>query len=180
MTNITGTAASTTQPSSQKSSGTAPDAAAGISTDDYELMTEFRLRVFKLYGLLLQESENTLAGSKLTRSRNLLLGVLERAGQPMTASQIAHEMGQTRQGVSRLVALLAADGYLALTDNPYHRSSKLVSLTAAGKIAHDRALQLHVDLTQTNPFPVSSAELRTTCEVMAAVIASMESGQSAY
>lgn len=163
-----------------KSTRTTVSSAAGVSTDDYTLMTEFRLQVFKLYGLLLQESESSLAGSKLTRSRNLLLGVLERAGQPMTASQIAHEMGQTRQGVSRLVALLVEDGYLALSDNPYHRSSKLVSLTAAGQTAHDRALQLHRELTHTNPFPVSSADLRTTCAVMATVIASMESGQSTY
>lgn len=147
---------------------------------DYDLMTEFRLRVFKLYGQLLKETEDQLTDSKLTRSRSLLLGILERVGEPITSSQIAHEMGQTRQGIGRLVSLLVKDGFLALQDNPRHRGSKLVALTAAGRAAHQQALAMHKALTERSPFPVSDQDLRTACAVMAAISANLDADPDSY
>lgn len=145
-----------------------------------KLMTQFRLSVFKLNGLLLKKTEDSLSDSKLTRSRNLVLGVLVRLGRPMTISQIATEMGQTRQGVGRLVGLLAQDGYLEMTDNPYHRNSKLAHITESGNYAYAAARESHEKRTREHPFPVDGKELEITCNVLNQVIEHLESDADVY
>jgi DNA-binding MarR family transcriptional regulator len=150
------------------------------NTDLEKLMTRFRLGVFKLNGLLLAETENALDGTGLTRSRNLLLGVLVRAGQPLTIPQICHEMGQTRQGVGRMVSLLVKDGFLELQDNPLHKKSHLVKITPKGEAARKSANERHLELSKALPFPVAEADLETACQVMAAVIEHLETAAEAY
>jgi DNA-binding MarR family transcriptional regulator len=151
-----------------------------LNDEVYHLMTHFRLSLFKLYGLLLKESDDTLATTNLTRSRNLLLGTLGRMNKPMTVSQLAHEMGHSRQAVSRMSSLMVKEGYLTETDNPYHRRSKLLSMTEAGRGAWQEALKRHVDLTLSNPYPVNLDDLRTTCDVLNTMTEHLESNQSAY
>ena len=150
------------------------------NSDFAKLMTQFRLEVFKLNGLFLAATETDLDGIGLTRSRNLLLGIVIRAGQPLTIPQICHEMGQTRQGVGRLVSLLVKDGFLEYRDNPLHRRSMLVAVTAKGEKAHRLARERHLQRTHALPFPVAEADLETACQVMAAVIEHLETAAEAY
>ena len=140
-------------------------------------MTQCRLRIFKLYGLLLKETEGTLSDTKLTRSRSLVIGTIVKAEKAMT---IAHEMGQTRQGISRLVSSLVADGYLFFSENPYHRNSKLVNVSPEGIAAYKKALKLHIKLSQEHPFPVDDASLAQTCDVLAKIIEHLENNTTAY
>lgn len=149
-------------------------------TELEHLMTRFRLGVFKLNGLLLTETEHALDSINLTRSRTRLLGVLVRSARPLTIPQICHEMGQTRQGVGRLVALLAKDGFLEYRDNPIHQKSKLIALTDAGKEAHRQAEENHLRLSREMPFPVSEKDLATATKVIDKVIDHLESSQESY
>jgi DNA-binding MarR family transcriptional regulator len=50
-----------------------------------------------------------------------------------TVPAIARRLGVTRQAVQRIADLLVADGLVALDDNPGHRRSPHVRLTAEGR-----------------------------------------------
>ncbi|MBV8117235.1 MAG: MarR family transcriptional regulator, partial [Candidatus Eremiobacteraeota bacterium] len=62
-----------------------------------------------------------------------VVGAIEMAGRPLAVSQIARNMGLTRQSVQRLVNELEADGFVVLADNPNHRRASLASLTPTGR-----------------------------------------------
>ena len=145
-----------------------------------QLMTDVRLGVFKLNGLLLRNSENKLKDTKLTKARALVLGVVAQSERAMTPSQIAHEMGQSRQGVGRLVAQLVNDGFLQLEENPYHQNSKLVSFTEVGRVMHEESHARHQRLSKEHPFPVTTQDLKITYDTIKAIIAHLESSQEAY
>jgi DNA-binding MarR family transcriptional regulator len=51
---------------------------------------------------------------------------------PLTVPQIAQMRPTSRQRMQRLADELAAEGLVAFVDNPKHRRSKLVQLTATG------------------------------------------------
>ncbi len=77
-------------------------------------------------------------GNSLVRPAGLttawwqVLGALGYAPTPLTVSDIARAMGLTRQGVQRVVDLLAAHGHVAFTPNPHHQRAKLVAITEPG------------------------------------------------
>ena len=62
---------------------------------------------------------------------------------PLTVPQIAEMRPTSRQRMQRLADELAAEGLVAFADNPRHRRSKLVRLTAKGN-RHYRRLNLQL------------------------------------
>ena len=88
---------------------------------------EIVLEVFRLNGLLIDAGNSLTAPVGQTSARWQVLGAA--AGGPASVSQIAREMGLTRQAVQRTADLLAADGLVRYTDNPHHRRAKLVTVT---------------------------------------------------
>ena len=62
---------------------------------------------------------------------------------PLTVPQIARMRPTSRQRMQRLADELAGQGLVRFVDNPGHRRSKLVRLTARGE-AHYRALDAHL------------------------------------
>ncbi|MEA3292769.1 MAG: MarR family transcriptional regulator [Pseudomonadota bacterium] len=94
-------------------------------------MTDLVLEIFRVNGLLLAAGDRLTRGLGLTSARWQVLGALEDG--PLTAAQIARNMGLKRQSVQRLVDLLSEQGILAFEQNPHHRRAKLVRLTEAGR-----------------------------------------------
>src|SRR6185295_2910219 len=67
-------------------------------------------------------------------SWGLMRGLAE--GGPQTVPQLARARPVARQRIQRLVDELAAAGLVELVDNPHHRRSRLVRLTARGAAKH--------------------------------------------
>ena len=82
-------------------------------------MTELVLEIFRVNGLLLAVGDRLTRELGLTSARWQVLGAL--ADGPLTAAQIARNMGLKRQSVQRLVDVLSEQGILIFEDNPHHR-----------------------------------------------------------
>src|SRR5215510_344085 len=85
---------------------------------------------------------------------------------PLTVPQIAEMRPTSRQRMQRLADELAADGLVRFIDNPRHRRSKLVELTAKGEA---RYLQLNVRLLEsasTMGATLSQPDVRKTIQVV--------------
>ncbi|AWN51960.1 MarR family transcriptional regulator [Methylobacterium sp. 17Sr1-1] len=104
-----------------------------------EAATALILEVFRLNGALLAAGDALTRDLGLTSARWQVLGAVALAGRPLTVAGAARAMGLTRQAVRRLVAELAADGFVALAPNPDHRRAALVVLTEAGQRAYAAA-----------------------------------------
>jgi len=80
---------------------------------------------------------------------------------PQTVPDIARSRPTSRQRMQRLADELASDGLVAFSDNPKHRRSQLVRLTAKGESRYrqmtERLLKLSEDLSEG----LSTADLST-------------------
>jgi len=87
---------------------------------------------------------------------------------PLTVPQIAQMRPTSRQRMQRLADELAAEGLVEFIDNPKHRRSKLVQLTAKGD-ARYRAMNLRLmTIASTLGADLSEGDVRTTREGRAA------------
>ena len=85
---------------------------------------------------------------------------------PLTVPQIAQMRPTSRQRMQRLADELAAEGLVEFIDNPKHRRSKLVRLTAKGD-ARYRALNARfLSLAATLGVALSEAEVRRALEIV--------------
>lgn len=96
---------------------------------------------------------SSLQGATLTMGTRALLERLDDRG-PQTVPQVAAWLDVTRQAVQRVVDDARSRGFVELRDNPSHRRSHHVALTASGRAAFRR---LHAD------------ELRTLADVAAGI-----------
>jgi DNA-binding MarR family transcriptional regulator len=103
-------------------------------------MTDLILQTFRLNGLLLSEGDRLTKGLGLTSARWQVMGAL--ADGPLTAAQIARNMGLRRQSVQRLVDLLETENIVVFEPNPHHRSAMLVRLTEEGQRKYARISQV--------------------------------------
>lgn len=101
--------------------------------DAQTLLADAALTSFRLNGQLLALAEELARPAGLTAARWQVLGAL--LGEPRTVSEIAREMGLTRQSVQRVADLVVAEGLASYADNPAHRRAKLVTLSVAGRDA---------------------------------------------
>ena len=83
----------------------------------------------------------TLQGEPITMAIRALIERLDDQG-PQTVPQVAAWLDVTRQAVQRVVDDARALGYVEVRDNPAHRRSHLIALTARG---HDAFRRLHAD-----------------------------------
>ncbi|MEA3536681.1 helix-turn-helix domain-containing protein [Rhizobium sp. CC-YZS058] len=93
------------------------------------------IAIFAANGRLTDMGNSLVRPAGLTTAWWQVLGALGYAPTPLTVSDIARAMGLTRQGVQRVVDLLAAHGHVAFTPNPHHQRAKLVAITEAGRAA---------------------------------------------
>ena len=104
----------------------------------------------------------------LTAGRRHLLKDLARHG-PRTVPQLARAGSVTRQHVQALVNPLVERGHLELTDNPAHKRSPLVRLTASGRGSVEEMNRREMGLWKGLELGVSAAELRTAATALRAV-----------
>ena len=96
-------------------------------TDNGQAFTEIVIETFKLNGLLVVEGDRMAAPLGLSSARWKILGALALAETPLTVSQIARNMGQSRQAVQNLVNIMSESGLLEFRDNPNHKRSQICS-----------------------------------------------------
>ena len=112
-----------------------------------------------LFHLLHAVAAQLHGGGELTAGRRGILRGLDRLG-PQTVPQMARARPVSRQYIQMLVNELEAEGLVEPYDNPAHRRSRLVRLTAAGSDALSAMYRREAELYAALDLPVSEAELR--------------------
>ena len=139
-----------------------------------KLFTDIVLDVFKLSGLLTHGGDQLTREFGLTSARWKVLGALSLAAEPLTVPQIAGAMGQTRQGVQRLVNEMSRDQLLVFRDNPFHKRAKLVVLTAKGKEVYEQITQKQIPWASSTAAGIGASDLEVASLVLKALIAKLE------
>ena len=104
-------------------------------------------------------------GGELTAGRRGILRGLDRLG-PQTVPQMARARPVSRQYIQMLVNGLEADGLVELYENPAHRRSRLVRLTAAGRETLGAMYRREAELYATLDLPVDEGELRDVAAIL--------------
>ena len=99
------------------------------------------VEIFRLNGRLLESGDRITKDLGLTSARWQVLGAIELAGDPQSVSQIARNMGLTRQSVQRIANELHAGGMVSFSKNPDHARAKLVVPSAKGRKAFADAMR---------------------------------------
>ncbi|MGU3294398.1 MarR family winged helix-turn-helix transcriptional regulator [Williamsia sp. M5A3_1d] len=110
-------------------------------THPQRLLSDTALLAFRLNGQFLSLAEDLAAPAGLTATRWQVLGAV--VDEPLPVSQVARDMGITRQSVQRTADLLARDGLIEYLPNPAHRRAKLVTPSAEGRAAMARISPAH-------------------------------------
>ena len=131
-----------------------------------ELFTQIVLETFRFSGLLTTAGDELTAPYKLSSARWKVLGALSLADEPLTVSQIARTMGQTRQAVQRLVDVMCKDNILALHENPLHKRAKLVALTENGAGIYQQLDAMQIPWANSLASEVSKNDLETTLKTI--------------
>lgn len=105
-------------------------------------VTELILETFRLNGRLLEAGDDLVGELGLTSARWQVLGAIDASRVPLSVSQIARNMGLSRQAVQRLANEMTDDGLLVYRENPHHSRAKLVVMTEQGKKAFLSAMKL--------------------------------------
>jgi DNA-binding MarR family transcriptional regulator len=96
--------------------------------------------VFELAGTLHASSDALAAVAGQTGARWQVLWVADETAR--TVPDIALRLGRTRQAVQRLADVLVADGLAEWRNNPAHRRSPFVALSAKGRHALDAIMRV--------------------------------------
>ena len=139
-----------------------------LNLDKLKNITDLVLRIFRINGDLINAGNELVNQVGLTSSKWQVLGALALNDKSMTVSQVAKEMGLSRQAVQRTSTQLIQNGLLSLQNNPYHKTSKILVLTANGKAVYAKAMKLYepwvLDLVTEIPISNLTITLQTlTC-----------------
>ena len=135
-------------------------------TEKGSAFTGIVLETFKLGGLFVAEGDKLSAPLGLTSARWKVLGSLAYSEVPLTVSQVARNMGQSRQAVQTIVNILSDAGLVELQNNPAHKRARLVSLTASGKEIYQRMMAIQTPWANQCADHVSLEELETTLKTL--------------
>jgi len=114
-------------------------------TPEAAAFTELLLEVFRFNGQLLAAGDRLAGAVGLTSARWQVLGAINRAGHPMTVSQIGRRMGLSRQSVQRIANDLKALGFVTFESNPDHVRSMLVVPSAKARKALEGIGAIQID-----------------------------------
>ncbi len=101
-----------------------------VKTESAKVLTEMVMAVFRLNGSILRAAEVISAPTALTPARWQVLGAV--LDGPKTVSQIARNLGLTRQSVQRLADALVAENMASYIQNPAHVRANLCAVTDYG------------------------------------------------
>lgn len=103
-----------------------------------------------------------------------ILRQLNKLGE-QTVPQMARDRSVSRQNVQMLVNELAENGYVEFVDNPAHKRSPFVRLTAAGKKAVEAMNRREEKLFLKTGVGVSDDKMRQAAEILSQVRSFFES-----
>ena len=135
-------------------------------TQQGKLFTEVVLDIFKVNGLLATEGDRLAKEYGLSSARWKVLGALIISTTPLTVSQIAREMGLTRQAVQRLTDVMEKGDLVAYQTNPHHKRAKYVVLTNQGKESYAMISAKQIPWANLKSKKISEEELHTTLSVL--------------
>jgi DNA-binding MarR family transcriptional regulator len=145
---------------------------AGPGPDgDREAFVELVLRTFRLNGMFLQTAERLAKPAGLTAAWWQVLGAVLR--QPLTVSDIAREMGLTRQSVQRVADLLVERRLAEYRTNPAHARAKLLAPTDAGWEAIGRLRAGTLAWARAVTDEIGEADIRHAVQVMDRIVAAL-------
>ncbi len=93
---------------------------------------------------------------------------------PQTVPRLARARPVSRQRIQKLADELAADGLVEFIDNPAHRRSRLVRLTAEGEAAYEEITGRLLGMCEALAEDMAEEDLHTTTAVLAALRRKLE------
>ncbi|GGE20643.1 MarR family transcriptional regulator [Primorskyibacter flagellatus] len=130
--------------------------------------------VLRLAGRLTLAGNDLVGGLGLTAARWQVLATAEE--EVRTVAALARSVGLARQSVQRVVNDLAAEGLVALADNPADRRARLVVVTAEGSGRLAQADRLRVPWTEALAEGFTAEELAVTEQVLSRLRARLDRG----
>ena len=116
----------------------------------------------------------------VSKKGNAFWGVLRLIHQhgPMTVPQIAQQRKVSRQRIQVMIDDYVNEGYLALTDNPNHKRSKLVSLTKLGAREFAKLSDIIFSQLEKTAHEFKKEELQTAARVLEKLQLFLDEAQS--
>ena len=135
-----------------------------------ELIAQAR-RVSRSWSGLSAHSDSVMTGAE----RDVLdFLVFEGAA---TVPHIARSRGVSRQHIQKRADALVEKGLAEFTDNPAHKSSKLLEATIAGERAHATASRGEADVLQTLSGQIDPKDIATARAVFATIAKAVEADE---
>ena len=134
-----------------------------------DLIDEVRL----LWNALVGRGERIHEGEPITMGMRAVLEFLGRNG-PTTVPNVARRRGVTRQHIQTLVNELLDEGCVELLENPAHRRSALVGLSARGERTLARMRRREAAALKAAAISASPAQLARAAKVLASVRRGLE------
>ena len=129
--------------------------------------TTLILQVFRVNGLLLGAGDRLTRDSGLTSARWQVLGALSEG--PLTAAQVARNVGLKRQSVQRLVDVLEEEGVVRFEDNPHHLRAKLIRMTEAGERKYAKVMAIQTAWVNRLSRGLKNADVQPALQVLRAM-----------
>lgn len=126
---------------------------------------ELTMTAALLYFRMRRAAEEMMREGAQSSGRRSVLKSLEKSG-PQTVPQMARVRAVSRQHIQKLVNGLSDDGLVELIDNPAHRRSKLVQITAAGREAADATLEREAQILPELVRGIPLEDLETATRVL--------------
>ncbi len=139
---------------------------------EQDLLSGLALGTFRLNGQFLDVAEGLARPVGLTAAWWQVLGAV--LPEPLSVSDIAREMGITRQSVQRIADLLVARGLAEYRPNPAHRRAKLVAPTEEGRQANSRINPAHAEFAGRLARAVGHDELADTLAAIRRLSAALD------
>ncbi len=107
-----------------------------IESDCIAEVRAFHVLLIRMGSRLLDIGESMLAESKLTVSRSRVLGVVLDSPEPLSISDVARQLGLSRQAVLVLARKMETDRLIDCLPDPNGGRSVLLRATKAGRDEH--------------------------------------------
>lgn len=134
---------------------------------------ELTLTTALLYFRMRKAAEEMLDDGAQSAGRRSILKSLS-SGGPQTVPQMARLRAVSRQHIQKLVNGLLADELVELVDNPAHKRSRLVQITAAGKEVAEATAQREAQILPELSRGIALEDIHTATGVLKSLKAAFE------
>lgn len=141
--------------------------------DRHKAVDELTMTAALLFFRMRKAAEEMLGEGEQSSGRRSVLKGLAKAG-PQTVPQMARLRAVSRQHIQKLVNGLQTEGLVELIDNPAHKRSKLVKITAAGQSAAEATARREAEILPELSRGIELEDLRTATRVLQRLKAAFE------